>query len=115
MVSAITSALLDKLDEIESEMKSIGYWAVDPPDLPSGIESGDVANFLAAPSFEIWLQQVFLKNARDSISDNIIPASSEVGHMAQRQYNYHSTVMQALGLLKLLHEFDDMILEFNNN
>ncbi len=107
------SAILKKLDEIESEMKKIGYWANEPPDLLSKVESGEVTSFTDAPSFELWLQRVFLKNARDMITKNNIPQSSEVGFMAQRQYDYHSTVMEALGLLKLLHEFDDLIIEYN--
>jgi uncharacterized protein YqcC (DUF446 family) len=91
-----------KLDEIEAEMKKIGFWTDNPPEF-------QVTNFIEAPTFELWLQCVFLPNARAAAEKNTYPAKSQVGLMAQRQYDYHEHVEQAQTLLALLHEFDRII------
>lgn len=62
-----------------------------------------------APSFELWLQCVFLPNARAAARSDHLPIHSQVGLMAMRQYDYHSHVPEAQGLLKLLQDFDELI------
>jgi uncharacterized protein YqcC (DUF446 family) len=91
-----------KLDEIELEMKRIGYWAENPP-------AFEVKSFLEAPSFELWLQCIFIPRAREAAAANSYPSSSQVGLMAMRQYDYHSYVEEAQSLLRLLGEFDQII------
>jgi len=92
-----------KLDVIESEMKKINYWSETPPEF-------ECTSFLDAPSFELWLQCVFLPNARHAASTGEYPANSAVGDMARRQYNYHSFVPRAQLLSQLLYEFDEIIM-----
>ncbi len=94
------------LDEIENEMRRIGYWHSDPPDLLARCASGEIQSYLDAPSFELWLQCVFLPNARQMLRDDRLPPSSSVGVMAMRQYDYHSYVEEAQTLLQLLNRFD---------
>jgi uncharacterized protein YqcC (DUF446 family) len=94
--------VLAKLDAIEAEMKKIGFWSDNPPEF-------EVSNFTEAPTFELWLQCIFLPNARAAATKSKYPAKSQVGLMAMRQYNYHSFVDQAQTLLALLHEFDRLI------
>jgi uncharacterized protein YqcC (DUF446 family) len=94
------------LDEIETEMRRIGYWHSDPPDLLARCVSGEIRSYLDAPSFELWLQCVFLPNARQMLRDDRLPPSSSVGVMAMRQYDYHSHVEEAQTLLQLLNRFD---------
>ena len=101
--------ILEKLDQIEAEMKRIGYWDDNPPDLISQIENGEIQSYLDAPSFELWLQVVFLNNARKAAELNNLPKKSQVGVMAMRQYDYHSVIEDAHGLMKLLNEFDELI------
>src|ERR1041385_8717990 len=108
-MNAWHSALLHKLDEIEAELKRIGYWHQNPPDLQADVAQGKLRNYLDAPSFELWLQTIFLPNARDAVQTNTLPSESHVGVMALRQYDYHSVVPEAHGLMKLLREFDDLI------
>jgi uncharacterized protein YqcC (DUF446 family) len=91
-----------KIDEIEGEMKRIGFWHDNPPDFHAG-------NYLEAPSFELWLQCVFIPNARRAADTGQYPGDSQVGLMALRQYNYHEVVPAALPLLSLLNEFDTLI------
>ena len=57
----------DKLDAIEAEMKKIGYWSANPPDLQAEIKVGRLRSYLDALSFELWLQCVFLPNAREAV------------------------------------------------
>lgn len=97
------------IDLIESELKRIGYWSPNPPDLRSRYATGEMKTFLDAPSFELWLQQVFIPNARDAVAKDALPKKSEVGLAALRQYDYHSTVPEAHNLLSLLSEFDEMV------
>lgn len=96
------SLVLAKLDEIEAEMKRIGFWSHTPE------MTGD-ASFLEAPSFELWLQCVFLPHAREAAGQGTYPERSQVGLMALRQYDYHSYIPEAQNLLKLLNEFDQLI------
>ena len=90
-------------------MKRIGYWMSQPPDLLKDYDSGTRKTWLDAPTFELWLQAVFLPRAREAVRTGDLPGSSDVGGMAQRQYDYHSYVPAAQDLLQLLHEFDRLI------
>ena len=102
--------LLAKLDQIEAEMKRIGYWqATVPPEWQAKVDAGQVRSYLEAPTFELWLQTVFLPRAREGSRTNQLPSDSSVGVMAMRQYDYHSSIPEAHGLMHLLSEFDEMI------
>ena len=94
--------VLAKLDEIEEEMRRIGYWAQKPPQF-------SVESYLDAPSFELWLQCIFMPNAREAAAEDSYPRQSQVGVMAMRQYDYHSHIEEAQTLLRLLGEFDRII------
>ena len=107
--------IIQKLDEIESEMKAIGYWAQNPPDLIEKIKNGEIKSYMDAPSFELWLQTVFLIQARQRVLHNNLPTDSHVGQMAMREYNFHSYIEEAQTLLKLLNEFDELIRKNSSN
>lgn len=109
MPSPKSEAVLAQLDRIEAEMKRIGYWSADPPDLQAEIEAGRLRTYLDAPTFESWLQGVFLPNARAAAQAENLPAQSQVGDMAMRQYDYHSYVPEAQDLLQLLFDFDAIV------
>ena len=94
--------VLFALDGIEAEMKKIGFWDENPPTF-------EVGHYLDAPSFELWLQCIFLPNARRAANTGEYPNGSQVGLMAMREYDYHSCVEAALNLVSLLHEFDELI------
>jgi uncharacterized protein YqcC (DUF446 family) len=104
------TSILSKLNEVEEEMKAIGYWSKNPSDLQPKIASGEIKNYTEAPSFELWLQTVFLPNAREACRTNVLPKQSQVGVMALRQYDYHSSVPEAHRLMKLLFEFDKLVI-----
>ena len=101
--------LFGQLDRIELEMKRIGYWSEVPSDLLEKFRNGTLCAFTDAPSFESWLQHVFLVNARAAVRENKIPSQSQVGLMAMRQYDYHSSIPEAHPLMNLLSEFDAIV------
>jgi len=103
--------ILAKLDQIEAEMKKIGYWADSPPaDFVSKVARGELKNYLEAPTFELWLQVVLVPRARQAAQEDKLPKGSQVGEMARRQYDYMSVDDKAATLLQLLQEFDQLII-----
>ena len=93
--------VLAKLDEIEAEMRAIGFWRDKP--------SSDDPGFAVGP-LEEWLQFVFLPLAREKIRAREWPEKSQVGVRAMREWDYHSTLEKALRLVTLCHEFDALAL-----
>ncbi len=90
-------------------MRRLKWWDPNPPDLLAQIDDGRIQSYLDAPSFELWLQCVFLPRAREAVAAHSLPGQSQVGLMAMRQYDYHQQVPEARGLLGLLNEFDALI------
>ena len=105
------AVILAKLSDIEGEMRRIGYWSENPPDLRAAAERGEIRTYLDAPTFELWLQALFLPNAREAVAADELPDESEVGMMAQRQYDYQSSVPEAQTLIQLLREFDRLVVK----
>jgi uncharacterized protein YqcC (DUF446 family) len=95
-----SAAIMAKLDEVEAELGAIGYWSDGPAPETTG-------TFLDMP-FETWLQFVFLPKAREWLDGGAPPKRSQVGLMAMRQYDFHTTVDEALGLVRLLNQFDEL-------
>jgi len=108
--SSKSTRVLEQLDAVETELKRLGWWDHDPPDLQAEVRAGTIRSYLDAPSFELWLQCIFLPNARRAAETASWPSGSQVGLMASRQYDYHEHVPEAQTLLRLLHDFDDMVL-----
>jgi len=104
-----------QLQAIEAEMKRIGFWAASPPDIKGAFARGEVRSYLDAPSFELWLQEIFLPNAQRGVADGKLPRQSQVGTMAMRQYDYHSSVPEAQGLLRRRSEFDASVERFGKD
>ena len=73
------------------------------------VAAGKIRSFLDAPSFELWLQCIFLPNARAEAHTGALPPRSQMGLMAMRQYDYHSHDEVAQPLLKLLYDFDAIV------
>jgi uncharacterized protein YqcC (DUF446 family) len=105
MTNVKMNSILSKLDAIEAEMRRIGYWSANPPDLLAEYKSGQRRTYLDAPTFELWLQCVFIPNARE-MARTADSSVRNVGVVAMRQYDYHSHLPEAQRLLKLLSEYD---------
>ncbi len=95
--AARAGALLRQLDLVEAELRAIGYWCETEP-------SDEYRRV-----FQGWLQFEFLPVARKRVAEGDLPANSQVGLMALREYDYHSSVPEALHLVALLNDFDAMV------
>lgn len=96
-----------KIDEIESELKRIGYWS----DSPCRIDiTACVSAFCEDKlAFSEWLQFVLIPMARNIIAEKKqIPTGSMLGVKAMREYDHMSHVDEAETLVKLLAELDDI-------
>ena len=108
--------VLEKLDGIERELRRIGFWdpALDTDTVrqnaASIVEQKGESPAIHMP-FETWLQAVFIPSARRAAIQGNLPGSSQVGLMAMRAYDYHSSVPEATLLLRLLNEFDALVEE----
>jgi uncharacterized protein YqcC (DUF446 family) len=103
----MTSDILKKLDEVEAEMRRIGFWS-DSPDVLTAVREGKFKSFLDTPSFELWLQGLFLPNARAAAREGSLPAHSQAGEIARRQYARHASAPENQKLLELIYEFDEL-------
>jgi uncharacterized protein YqcC (DUF446 family) len=95
------AAIFAKLDEIEAEMKKIGFWSPDSAEPENG-------NYQGSP-LKLWLQFVFLPAAREATHKREWPDKSGVGLFALRTYDYFEKVEEALTLVSLLNDFDYLI------
>jgi uncharacterized protein YqcC (DUF446 family) len=105
----MTSPALHKLDEIEAEMKRIGYWS-DALEMQGEACAGRFGSCLDAPSFKIWVQTLFLPNARAVALEGNLPARSQAGEIVRRQYADDASAPEARRLRALIHEFDELCL-----
>jgi uncharacterized protein YqcC (DUF446 family) len=74
----MTQALATKLDEVEAEMKRIGFWHEDAPNLQAMVERGEIRSYLDAPSFELWLLALFLPSARRAVETGACPQTARL-------------------------------------
>ena len=93
-----TERMLGLLDAIEHELDRLT--ATTPP-----LETP----FREGITFENWLRTTFLPNARNAVRTGQLPATSQVGLMAVRQYEHHSSIPEAADLARLLSEFDHAV------
>ena len=106
-----TEQVLLKLQEIEAELRRIGFW---DDSLDENVVRTQALQYaqthgkspVGTMPFEHWLQTVCIPNARDAATRNELPSDSQVSVMAMREYDYHSHVPEAQRLLKILREFD---------
>ena len=98
--------LLELLDEVEAGLREARRWQADPPDLRVRYTSGELTHALQAPGFELWLQCVFLPNARDAVECGSVPRSSAVGVMAMREFDGQDDEPGVARILRALSAFD---------
>lgn len=94
-------AIAAKLDEIEAELRRIGYWS------PDSARPAD--NDYSRSPLQVWLQFVLLPEAREATERRQWPESSGVGLLALRTWDYFEHVPEAQALVSLLNEFDRLI------
>lgn len=96
-----TQAVLPKLEQIETEMRRIGFWQ-------EGALQAEQYDFKAAfagdtMSFPQWLQFIFIPNVKRAAANGSFPARSQVSAMAAREFD---GLEEASMLIELLSEFD---------
>jgi uncharacterized protein YqcC (DUF446 family) len=93
-----------KLNEIEAEMKRIGYWREEP--LPPEMYNFTQAFAMDTMPFVYWLEFVFIPRVRSIIAEQgQFPSSSMVGTQAIREFDGD---YDAANLVTMLCEFDDL-------
>lgn len=102
--------LLRKLDQIEAELKTIGYWddRLDSEDLREKFDKREIESWLDL-QFSVYLQAIFLPEARESVRDADLPRESLVSVRAAREYEFWSEIPEAQRLTELLSQFDDLV------
>jgi uncharacterized protein YqcC (DUF446 family) len=106
----IYEQLLQKVTEIENEMKRIKFWSdtmiqIDPKDCTEAFCADKLA-------FQQWLQFVFIPNVRKIISEKEeLPADSEVGLRALNEFDGMSVDPEAKELVAILQSFDQLIVD----
>ena len=94
-----------RVDAIEAELRRLGWWRDEP--LPPEMYNFTQAFAMDTMPFQHWLQFIFIPRVRDIIaSEGDFPRSSQVGAQAVREFD---GVYEAEGLISLLSEFDDYI------
>ncbi len=102
--------MMRKLDEIEAELKKIGFWddRLDSEDLRNKFVNGEIESWLDL-IFSHYLQAIFLADAREAVEQSDLPRESLVSVRAAREYEYWGVVPEAQGLIELLSQFDCLI------
>ncbi len=91
-----------KLNDIEAEMKRIGYWREEP--LPPEMYNFTQAFAMDTMPYSYWLQFIFVPRVRSIIAERgQFPSRSMVGAQAIREFD---GVDEAADLVTMLCEFD---------
>ena len=99
----MSTDVIRKLDEIEAEMRRLGYWSESVGEQAAGVHS-----CLDTPTLASWLQQLFLPNARRAACAGTLPARSQAGEIARRHYGGDKLPPEAERLLQRVREFDEL-------
>lgn len=93
-------------DDVEAEMRRLGWWQDDPPSEETVLVGGAFGQ--QTVGFTQWLQVVFVKRLRQAASGEIpIPSSSSVSTMAVREFDGYPEDLDRL--MDLLHEVDRLV------
>lgn len=97
-------AVAAKLDEIEAELRRIGWWDVERP--PQEAFESRTAFFMDTMAYAQWLRWVFVPNVRRIVAERgRFPSESWVGVQAVREFDGYG---EANELVVLLNEFDEL-------
>ena len=100
----LTTTLKRIIDEIELEMKQIGYWRTEA--LPEKDYQFDQAFAMDTMTFTQWLQFILIPRVHKILDENgVLPTSSMVATQALREFDGDE---RASKLVDLLIEFDQL-------
>jgi uncharacterized protein YqcC (DUF446 family) len=94
-----------QVEKIENEMQRIGFWSKAPSRQP------DESVMYAGLSFEQWLQFVFLPATKTAVvsGDFSNVPRYKVGVASLRNYDYHSTIEEALPLMHMCFDLEKLL------
>lgn len=93
-------------DEIEAELKRLGWWMPDPPPEETVVAGG--AFGMNAVAFPTWLQVVFVKRLHQAAEGEFpIPRGSQVSTFATREFDGYPEDVDPL--MELLYEVDRLV------
>ena len=99
-------ALVDALEQIETELRRLNLWDENSPPSPEAFDS-ELPFFCDTMKFEEWLQWVFLARFRALLEGNHpLPGACQVAPMAEEYYR--QSALDTRGLLAALAAFDDI-------
>ena len=94
--------LTKQLDAIEAQLRTLG-WLTGEVGEPQRVNSAFGSEEMP---FEHWLARVFLPRAREAVAERDLPASSQVGVAAIRNFDGRDDASE---LVSLLCEFDEAV------
>ncbi len=100
-VHLLAARAAEAVQEIETEMKRIGYWQQQP--LRPEQYDFQQAFAMDTMSYAQWLQFIFVPRVREAIASEKFPGSSSVGAQAIREFDGDTN---AAGLVTRLCNFD---------
>lgn len=103
MSSTFQQNVRSYIDQIEKEMRNIGYWQNQP--LRPEQMAFEQAFAMDTMTFTQWLQFIFVPRVHEAIASNQFPSSSSVGTQAIREFDGD---LEAAHLVELLCEFDSL-------
>lgn len=97
--------LADLLTDLEAELKTLGYWANEPPPKEQ-LQSSMPFCFDRLP-FEHWLQFVLIPKSQELIKQRSnLPAKADIYPAAEEVFNRRDENTKEL--LNLIHAFDEL-------
>ncbi|OYY74703.1 MAG: hypothetical protein B7Y40_03760 [Gammaproteobacteria bacterium 28-57-27] len=97
-------AMLIQLEAIESELRCMGLWSLQPPS--AGALSSETPFACDAMPLEMWLQWIFLPRMRETLRQNIRPpAACHVHAYAAHVFVTHGVA--AKPLVQAIRGFDE--------
>jgi uncharacterized protein YqcC (DUF446 family) len=107
--SDIYERLTQKIDQIEQELRRMDWWSETA--LPEEAFQSSTAFFADTMTYHQWVQFVFMERVRHVIEHRgNLPANSQVGLKAAREWEHFGVVPEAAGLVRLLQEFDAIVI-----
>jgi len=96
--------MLDRLDAIETAMRDLGLWSLEPPSAEALASQAPFAH--DTMPLEMWLQWIFLPRMRETIRQGIRPpAACNIHPFAAHSFVSHG--LAARPLVQAIRAFDE--------
>ncbi|MEF3193812.1 MAG: YqcC family protein [Halothiobacillaceae bacterium] len=101
--------MLERLDAIETEMRALGLWSIEPPSAEALASTTPFAHDVMP--LEMWLQWIFLPRMRETLRLGIRPpAACNIHPLAAHSFVRHG--LAARPLVQAIRAFDEAFAEW---